>query len=197
MAVTTDELKALVIQYYNSTKIAHINKWKTKLFNYEPFSIKKTQATIFDCFAKLLCNTKSTHNKKYLKSFFPYYVFYETIYDLDGNIVFLLCKKKGDMGYYTKYVVHVTRAFYNVYFEYVERFYTGIGGNAENRDPNYTPELVIYEEATNLYDIFHKVYTFESIGDRKIFKEELLEAFTKELFKVKNNQNHSVPESAF
>jgi hypothetical protein len=108
-----------------------------------------------------------------------------------------LCKKKGDIGYYTKNFIHVTRAFYNVYFEYVERFYTSIGGNAENRDPNYTPELVIYEEATNLYDIFHKVYTFESIGDRKIFKEELLEAFTKELFKVKNNQNHSVPESAF
>jgi len=180
MAVTTDELRALVTQYYASTKIAHVNKWKTKLFNYEPFSIKKTQATLFDCFSKLLCNTKSTHNKKYLKSFFPYYVFYENIYDLDGNVVFILCKAKGPtMDYYTKLVIHVTRAFYEMYSEYIDRFFSSIGGNRTG--------LVIHEDVTNIYYVFHKVYEFESIKDIKGFKEELLEAFTKELFKVKHN----------
>lgn len=189
MAVTTEELRALVTQYYTSTKIPHINKWKVKLFNFEPFSIKKTQTTLFDCFAKLLGSSKSTHNRKYLKSFFPYYVFYENIYDLEGNVVLLLCKKKGaTMPYYTKYVIHVTREFYNTYSEYVDRFYVGIGGRSEGRDPNYTPELVIHEEVTDIYALFHKVYEFESIKDIKGFKEELLEAFTKELFNIKNKE---------
>jgi len=188
MAVTTEELRALVRHYYTSTKIPHINKWKTKLFNYEPFSIKKTQTTLFDCFAKLLGNSKSTHNRKYLKSFFPYYVFYENIYDLDGNVVLLLCRKKGGTGYYTKTVIHVTREFYNTYSEHVDRFYVGIGGRSEGRDPNYTPELIIHEEVTDIYALFHKVYEFESIKDIKGFKEELLEAFTKELFNIKKNK---------
>jgi hypothetical protein len=188
MAVTTEELRALVTHYYTSTKIPHINKWKVKLFNFEPFSIKKTQTTLFDCFAKLLCNTKSTHNRKYLKSFFPYYVFYENIYDLDGNVVLLLCRKKGGTGYYTKTVIHVTREFYNTYSEHVDRFYVSIGGRSEGRDPNYTPELVIHEEVTDIYALFHKVYEFESIKDIKGFKEELLGAFTKELFNIKNKE---------
>ena len=183
MAVTSDELRALVRQYYASTKIPHINKWKVNLFNYEPFSIKKTRTTLFDCFAKLLGSSKSTHNRKYLKSFFPYYVFYDSIYDLDGNVVLLLCKKKGDIGYYTKTVIHVTKAFYEIYSEYIERFYVSIGGRLEGRDPNYTPELVIHEESTNLYDIFHKVYEFDSIKDVKGFKEELLAGFVENLVK--------------
>jgi len=196
MAVTTEELRALVRQYYTSTKIPHVNKWKTKLFNFEPFSIKKTQTTLFDCFAKLLGNTKSTHNRKYLKSFFPYYVFYENIYDLEGNVVLLLCKKKGTTMpyYYTKQVIHVTRAFYNAYSEYVERFYISIGGRSENRNEDYIPELIIHEEVTDIYALFHKVYEFESIKDIKGFKEELLGAFTKELLKV--NRNNSYPVTA-
>ncbi len=182
MAVTKEELINLVNVYYACDKIYRVgNSWNIRLFNWEPFSLRKTQNTIEDCFYKLHNSSKRTHNKKYLQSLFPYYVFYDTIYDLDGKMVLLLCKEKGpNTGYYSKYSLNVTKDFYNKYQMHVDSFYRKMGGGVERVNPDYTPELIIHE-CEDVYFVFNKQYIFDSISDRKTFKEELLSEYTKKL----------------
>ena len=182
MAVTIEKLQQIVDAYYECDTIFRIsNKYKKRIFNWEPFSLRKTQNTIDDCFAKLYSSYKTAHNKKYLQSLFPYYVFFDTIYDLDGKMVFLLCKTMGSTtGYASKQSIHVTKDFYDKYQTYIDSFYRKIGGRYDNINLDYTPELIVHE-CTDVYFIFNKQYLFDSISDRKAFKEELLSKYTKKL----------------
>jgi len=188
MAATIEEIQNKVSIYYNSNKIKKfhtINSYIQRYLNYTPFSVRKTATTLEQIFNKLFNGMKGAHNKKYLQSFFPYYVFYEKILDLDGNIVLLVCKESISQNRFaSRNVLHVKRDFYNKYSDYINHILLNkIGGNHQNED--YRAIKVIHGDIDDLYFLFHKEYVFSNISERKNFKDELLSKISEEILKNK------------
>ena len=155
-----------------------------KLYNWEPFSVRKTASTLEDIFGKLLNSYKTEHNKKYLQSLFPYYVFYDSIIDLNGKVVLLITKEFLNT-YNTIYVFSVTKDFYSKYKQQVDNFYYNHGGGADNHNNPYEPKLEI-SNVDDVYFVFHKQYTFDSISQLKEFKVTLRNEITARLLEKKN-----------
>jgi hypothetical protein len=184
MAATVEQIQTKINLYYNSQKMTkYSSSYKQRIFNWEPFSIRKTATTLDQCFGKLFNNLKGEHNKKYLQSFFPYYVFYDIVLDLNGKIVLYINKKLSN-SYTSKKVFYVQKDFYTQYKDYVDAVFHNYGGNTTNLD--YAPELVI-EDVEDIYFLFHKQYTFDSIIQRKEFKDKLLDNINVKLFNNKVN----------
>lgn len=172
MATTVDEIEHKINLLAKSPKIIKASRANVaRIYNWEPFSVRKTATTLDQIFYKLLNSHKSTHNRKYLQSLFPYYVFYDSILDLDGKIV-LLIRREAVNNYTTKYVFHVTKEFYSKYKDQVDYIHQMYGGNlAHNSEYNVRLEV---EDIDDIYFIFHKQYTFDSISQVKDFKKILI-----------------------
>jgi hypothetical protein len=185
MAATVEQIQNKINLYYNSQRMTkYSNSGKTRLFNYEPFSIRKTATTLEQIFGKISNNFKSIHNRKYLQSFFPYYVFYDVILDINGKIVLYVHKRNFGNAYSNKRVFYVQKDFYNKYKEDIDNIHINHGGALTNLD--YRAELVI-ENIEDIYFLFHKQYTFDSITQRKEFKDKLLDNINVKLFNNKVN----------
>ncbi len=183
MAATVEQIQTKINLYYNSQRMTkYSNYGKTRFFNYEPFSIRKTSATLEQIFGKISNNFKSVHNRKYLQSFFPYYVFYDVILDINGKIVLYIHKKNLGNSYTHKRVFYVQKDFYNKYKEHIDNVHFNHGGAVINLD--YRAELVI-ENIEDLYFLFHKEYNFDSITQRKEFKDKLIDNIVVSFFKNK------------
>ena len=155
-----------------------------RLYNWEPFSVRKTATTLEFIFSKLLNACKTDHNKKYLQSLFPYYVFYDSIIDLNGKVVLLITKET--IGSYTTiYVFSVAEDFYNKYKEQVDTLYYNYGGGADINVNSYRPKLEI-SNVDDIYFAFHKQYTFDSISQLKEFKITLRNEIATRLLEKKN-----------
>jgi len=176
MAATIAEIKDKLGRYCNNTsKVPHVYSSGQNLHycNFKPFSQKKTKNSLEDIFAKLMRQYKSTHNRKYLQSFFPYYVFLDSIFDLDGKIVLKIHKEKPPGGSYsTRYVLEVTRDFFDKYTIQIRTFLPIIGDS--NANPDYKPRIVIHDDIDDIFFLYNKEYTFKNIAQRKEFKEILL-----------------------
>lgn len=155
-----------------------------RLYNWEPFSVRKTASTLEDIFGKLLNVHKSQHNKKYLQSLFPYYVFYDSIIDLNGKVVLLITKENINT-YTTIYLFSVAEDFYNKYKEQVDNLYYNYGGGADINYNPYKPKLEI-SNVDDVYFVFHKQYTFDSISQLKEFKVTLRNEIAARLLEKKN-----------
>jgi hypothetical protein len=174
MAATVDEIKAKLDLYYNSNKMSKINgSYIRRIFNYEPFSARKTSTTMEQIFSKIFHNMKGTHNKRYLKDSFPYYVFYDTILDLDGNIVFYAIRSRNANGIFV-ITFHITKDFYDKNTAIIDQFFVAKWGGGPTNDENYRATKIIHEGIEDIYFLFHKLYSFENLSQRKEFKEELL-----------------------
>lgn len=189
MAATVEEIKNKITLYYNTNKMPKpSNSHKQRIFNWEPFSLRKTATTMDQIFYKIYHNMKGVHNKKYLQSFFPYYVFYDVILDLDGKIVFYIGKEKNAMntGYINVY--HIKKEFYTQYSTYIDAKYVAAGGNTVS---DYKPIMSIHEDVDDIYFLFHKQYNFDSITQRREFKKELLDKISEKFFARKAVHLHS------
>lgn len=175
MAATIEEIKDKLGRYCsNISKVPHVYGSGQNLHycNFDPFSQKKTKNTLDDIFAKLMKQYKSTHNRKYLQSFFPYYVFLDCIIDLDGKIVLKIHKERANNANYTnRYVLEVTRDFHNKYSEQIVNFLPLIG--ELNSNPDYRPRVSVHD-VDDIFFMYNKEYSFKNIAERKEFKELLL-----------------------
>lgn len=187
MAATIEEIRNKLDAYHRSGKMVKINNsglWLiNKMYNFEPFSIRKTATTLDGIFEKITSQRKGVHNKKYLQSFFPYYVFYDVILDLDGKIVLYLTKERMD-NYYPRYVIHVKNEFYLQYKDAVDNLHIKWGGNSTNL--NHQCRLAVHERIDDIYFLFHKQYTFNSIAERRGFKQELIDQISIKLHHKKD-----------
>jgi hypothetical protein len=176
MAATIAEIREKLNRYSDSnSKVPHVfSPYQNSHYcNFEPFSQKKTKNSLEDIFIKLMRQYKSTHNRKYLQSFFPYYVFLDSIFDIDGKIVLKIHKEKPPGGAYSnRYVLEVTRDFYDKYSTQLINFLPAIGGANINVD--YRPRIVIHDGIDDIFFLYNKEYTFKNIAQRKEFKEILL-----------------------
>ena len=174
MAATIAEIREKLNRYSSSnSKIPHVYSphQNSHYCNLEPFSQKKTKNTLDDIFFKVMRQYKSTHNRKYLQSFFPYYVFLDSIFDIDGKIVFKIHKERIGNNYTTRYVIEVTRSFFESYRPQIDNVYDRIGGTNVNYD--YRPRVIIHD-VNDIFFIYNKDYSFKNIAQRKEFKELLL-----------------------
>jgi len=176
MAATIEEIKEKLRRYSdNGSKIPHVySTYQNNHYcNLEPFSQKKTKNTLDDIFAKVMKQYKSIHNRKYLQSFFPYYVFLDSIFDLDSKIVFKIHKERpSNTNYSTRYVIEVTRSFYEDYPTQIDNLYNRLGGANANND--LRPRVVIHDGIDDIFFIYNKDYSFKNIAQRKEFKKVLL-----------------------
>jgi hypothetical protein len=172
MAATIEIIKRKIELLGKSNKFTKAARtyYGYNFYNCEPFSIRKTSNSLEQIFDKLLSTLKSIHNRKYLQSFFPYYVFYDNILDLEGNIVLLIRRETVNV-YASKFVFHVTKDFYSKYKDQVDYVHTRYGGDHSN--PDYRVRLEV-EDVEDIYYIFHKQYTFSNFIEKKSFKEELI-----------------------
>ena len=172
MAATIEIIKRKIELLVKSTKFTKAARayYSDRFYNWEPFSIRKTSNSLEQIFDKLLNTLKSVHNRKYLQSFFPYYVFYDSILDLEGNIV-LLIRRETINAYTSKFVFHVTKDFYSKYKDQVDAIHNTNGGYHSN--PDYRVRLEV-EDVEDIYYVFHKQYTFNNFIEKKSFKEELI-----------------------
>lgn len=178
MAATVEEIRNKLNLYYQSPKMPRMNNngnwFMGRIYNFEPFSLRKTATDLYQIFEKLGNNRKGQHNKKYLQSFFPYYVFYDVILDLDGKIVLFIGKERvNNQGYYTRNILHVKKEFYDAYKDTVDNLYIRWGGNNTNMD--YRARMEVHEGIEDIYFLFHKQYTFDNIHQRRGFKQELMD----------------------
>ena len=176
MAATIVEIREKLRRYSdNGSKVPHVySLYQNNHYgNFDPFSQKKTKNSLEDIFAKLMRQYKSTHNRKYLQSFFPYYVFLDSIFDIDGKIVLKIHKEKPPGGLYsTRYVLELTRDFFDQYTIQIGTFLPIIGDS--NINPDYRPRIVIHDGIDDIFFLYNKEYTFKNIAQRKEFKEILL-----------------------
>jgi hypothetical protein len=176
MAATIAEIREKLNRYSDSnSKVPHVfSPYQNSHYcNFEPFSQKKTKNSLEDIFIKLMRQYKSTHNRKYLQSFFPYYVFLDSIFDIDGKIVLKIHKERPpNTNYNTRYVLEVTRDFYDKYSNQLINFLPAIGG--ANMNVDYRPRVVIHDGIDDIFFLYNKEYTFKNIAQRKEFKEILL-----------------------
>jgi hypothetical protein len=196
MAATIEEIRNKLTLYYLSPKMPRINNngswFMSRIFNFEPFSLRKTATTLDQIFEKLGSQRKGQHNKKYLQSFFPYYVFYDVILDLDGRIVLFISKERVNNGSYsTRYVLHVKKEFYDAYKDVVDILYMKWGGANTNMD--YRARLEIHEGIDDIYFLFHKLYSFDGIAQRKGFKDVLMGAISQK-FSARKSLHLQHPE---
>jgi hypothetical protein len=174
MAATVGDIRLKLDLYYNSSKMTKITgSYIKRIFNYEPFSARKTSTTMEQIFLKIFHNMKGTHNRRYLKDFFPYYVFYDTILDLDGHIVFYANKSRNTVGNYV-FTFHITKDFYDKNTAIIDQFFTDRWGGGLGNIESYRATKIIHEGIEDIYFLFHKQYSFENLSQRKGFKEELL-----------------------
>jgi len=175
MAATVEEIKDKLRRYSdNNSKVPHVYSTyqNTHYCNFDPFSQKKTKNSLDDIFIKLMRQYKSTHNRKYLQSFFPYYVFLDSIFDIDGKIVLKIHKERPpNTNYNTRYVLEVTRDFYDKYSTQLDNFLPAIGG--ANMNVDYRPRVIIHD-TDDIFFLYNKDYSFKNIAQRKEFKEILL-----------------------
>ncbi len=176
MAATIEEIREKLNRYSDSnSKMPHINSpyQNSHFCNFSPFSTKKTKNTLDDIFYKLLRNYKTVHNRKYTQAFFPYYVFMDSIFDLDGKIVLIIHKELiGGNNYSRRYVLEVTRDFYDKYTPQIQNYLNLIGNT--NSNPDFRPRVVIHN-TDDIFFVYNKEYTFSNFSQRKQFKEVLLE----------------------
>lgn len=185
MAATIEEIRNKLNLYYQSQKMPRINNngnwYMGRIYNFEPFSLRKTATTLDQIFEKLGNNRKGQHNKKYLQSFFPYYVFYDTILDLDGKIVLFISRERvNNQGYYTRNVIHVKKEFYMQYKDAVDVLYMKWGGANTNMD--YRARCEVHEGVDDIYFLFHKQYSFDNIHQRRNFKQVLMNKISDRMF---------------
>jgi hypothetical protein len=174
MAATVGDIRLKLDLYYNSSKMTKITgSYIKRIFNYEPFSVRKTSTTMEQIFLKIFHNMKGTHNRRYLQDFFPYYVFYDIILDLDGNIVFYATRSRNANGNHV-YTFHITKDFYDKNTAIIDQFFVAKWGGGPTNDENYRATKIIHEGIKDIYFLFHKQYLFENLSQRKGFKEELL-----------------------
>lgn len=184
MAATIEEIRNKLNLYYQSQKMIKINSngswYMGRIYNFEPFSLRKTATTLDQIFEKLGNNRKGAHNKKYLQSFFPYYVFYDVILDLDGKIVLFITRERpNNTNYYTRNVIHVKKEFYLQYKDTVDNLYMRWGG-ANNID--YRARMEVHEQIDDIYFLFHKQYSFDNIHQRRNFKQVLMNKISDRMF---------------
>jgi len=175
MAATVEEIKDKLRRYSdNNSKVPHVYGSGQNLHycNFDPFSQKKTKNSLEDIFAKLMKQYKSTHNRKYLQSFFPYYVFLDSIFDVDGKIVLKIHKERTGNNYASRYVLEITRDFYNKYSQQIINYLPVIG--ELNSNPDFRPRVVIHDGIDDIFFLYNKEYSFKNIAQRKEFKELLL-----------------------
>jgi hypothetical protein len=174
MAATIAEIREKLNRYSDSnSKVPHVYSpyQNSHYCNFDPFSQKKTKNSLDDIFDKVMKQYKSTHNRKYLQSLFPYYVFLDSIFDLDGKIVLKIHKERTGTNYSTRYVIEVTRSFFESYRPQIDNVYDRIGGTNINVD--YRPRVIIHD-TDDIFFIYNKDYSFKNIAQRKEFKEILL-----------------------
>ena len=176
MAATIEEIRNKLNLYYQSQKMPKINNngswYMGRIYNFEPFSLRKTATTLDQIFHKLGSQRKGEHNKKYLQSFFPYYAFYDVILDLDGRIVLFISRERANnVNYYARNVIHVKKEFYLQYKDAVDVLYMKWGG--ANMD--YRARCEVHEGVDDIYFLFHKLYSFDNITQRRGFKQELMD----------------------
>jgi hypothetical protein len=175
MAATVEEIKDKLRRYSdNNSKVPHVYSTyqNTHYGNFDPFSQKKTKNSLEDIFAKLMKQYKSTHNRKYLQSFFPYYVFLDSIFDVDGKIVLKIHKERTGNNYASRYVLEITKDFYNKYSQQIVDYLPVIG--ELNSNPDFRPRVVIHDGIDDIFFLYNKEYSFKNIAERKEFKEILL-----------------------
>ena len=178
MAATIEEIRNKLSLYYQSQKMPRINNngswYMGRIYNFEPFSLRKTATTLDQIFHKLGSQRKGEHNKKYLQSFFPYYAFYDVILDLDGRIVLFISRERANnVNYYARNVIHVKKEFYLQYKDAVDVLYMKWGGANTNMD--YRARCEVHEGVDDIYFLFHKLYSFDNITQRRGFKQELMD----------------------
>lgn len=196
MAATIEEIRNKLNLYYQSPKIPRINNngvyFMGRIFNFEPFSLRKTATGLDQIFDKIGSQRKGYHNKKYLQSFFPYYVFYDVILDLDGKIVLFLSKERiNGNSYSTRYVLHVKKEFYLQYKDSVDNLHMRWGGNNTNID--YRSRLEIHEGVDDIYFLYHKQYSFDSITERRNFKQILMDKISEKMYYKKDVHLQGLP----
>ena len=196
MAATIEEIRNKLNLYYQSAKMPRINNngiyFMGRIFNFEPFSLRKTATTLDQILDKLGNQRKGYHNKKYLQSFFPYYVFYDIILDLDGKIVLFISKERiNGNNYSTRYVLHVKKEFYLQYKDAVDNVYMRWGGNNTNMD--YRARCEVHEGVDDIYFLFHKLYSFDSITQRRGFKQELMDKISARMHHKKDVHLQGLP----
>lgn len=195
MAATIEEIRNKLNLYYQSQKMIKINSngswYMNRVYNFEPFSLRKTVTTLDQIFHKLGSNRKSDHNKKYLQSFFPYYVFYDVILDLDGRIVLFITRERVNGNYSTRNVIHVKKEFYDAYKDEVDRLYIIWGGANNNID--YRARMEVHEGIDDIYFLFHKQYSFDNIHQRRGFKQELMDKISARMHYKKDVHLQGLP----
>jgi hypothetical protein len=173
MAMTPHELQYKLDRMRDSENMKGYLNTRARL-NFEPFSVRKTNTTIQDCFAKLLNSYQSVHNKKYKVDMFPYYVFFNSILDLEGNVVFYI------QSYYDSVIgrnikhIHITSSFYNKYTEELNKVLEQFRVIGFCEGMMVFNKHTIYPDAKDLYYVFNKKYTFDSIVELRTFKKELV-----------------------
>ena len=196
MAATIEEIQNKLNLYHQSQKMAKINNngswYMGRIYNFEPFSLRKTATTLDQIFDKLGNNRKGQHNKKYLQSFFPFYVFYDVILDLDGRIVLYISRERvNNQGYYTRNVLHVKKEFYDAYKDIVDQLHVRWGGLNNNMD--YRARLEVHEGVEDIYFLFHKQYSFDNIHQRRGFKQELMDKISSRISYKQNVHLQGLP----
>jgi len=186
MAATIEEIRNKLNLYYQSQKMIKINSngswYMNRVYNFEPFSLRKTTTTLDQIFEKLGNQRKSAHNKKYLQSFFPYYAFYDVILDLDGKIVLFISRERpNNTNYYTRNVLHVKKEFYLQYKDAVDNLYLHRWGGS-NTNMDYRARMEVHERIEDIYFLFHKQYSFDSITQRRGFKQVLMNKISDRMF---------------
>jgi hypothetical protein len=197
MAATIEEIQNKLNLYHQSQKMAKINNngswYMGRIYNFEPFSLRKTATTLEGIFDKLGNNRKGQHNKKYLQSFFPYYVFYDVILDLDGRIVLFISKERANnINYYTRNVLHVKKEFYDAYKDVVDNLYMHRWGGS-NTNMDYRARMEVHEGVEDIYFLFHKQYSFDNIHQRRGFKQELMDKISVRMHHKKDVHLQGLP----
>ena len=196
MAATVEEIRNKLNLYHQSQKIPRINNntswYASRIYNFEPFSLRKTAIGLDGIFEKLGSNKKGQHNKKYLQSFFPYYVFYDVILDLDGKIVLLIGKERvNNHVYSTRNIIQVKKEFYDTYKDIVDQLHMRWGGANQNID--YRARLEVHEGIDDIYFLYHKQYSFDSITERRNFKQILMDKISEKMYYKKDVHLQGLP----
>ena len=138
----------------------HGSHWNMRNYCFEPFSKRTTTTTIDELVFKLRAVYKKDLHKKYLSTFFPYYVFPSMVVDLEGNIVLFLHKERIAGTYHWQYNLYVTKDFARTQVQFTTTT-TRLFNNV----------ITVEVDIKDIFFHFHKQYEFKNISEIVDFKK--------------------------
>jgi hypothetical protein len=115
----------------------------------------------------------------------------DSIFDLDNNIVLIIHKElANNNGYSKRYVLEVTKDFYDKYTPQIQNYLDLIGNTNMNVD--FRPRVVIHN-TDDIFFVYNKEYTFSNFSQRRQFKEILLDKINNKIIYKKEIHLQGLP----